>query len=64
MRNKFYWKYKTDGKQTIIDRVCPLCRVQGRNINLFDARNPENDVNVIIATCCTCKGLYHLDAET
>ena len=55
--------YGKDGKQTVIDRVCPLCRVLGKNINLYDAKNPEHEINIIIATCVACKGLYHIDAE-
>jgi hypothetical protein len=50
-------------KETETDRVCPLCHVYGKNINLYDARNDENQIFITVATCCACKGLYHIDAE-
>ena len=53
----------TQDKSTKIDRVCPLCHTYGLNINLYDAINVEKGVNITVATCCTCKGLYHIDGE-
>jgi len=46
-------------KEALINRVCPLCRVYGKNIRLFDAKEIKSEVNITIATCMACQGVYH-----
>ena len=50
-------------KETETDRTCPLCRTYGKNINLYDCTTKDKKVNITVATCKACKGVYHLDAE-
>ncbi len=50
-------------KDAEVDRVCPLCRVFGRNINLYDVRDTGLKIQLLIGTCMACKGLYHIDTK-
>ena len=53
----------SDLKNPLIDRVCPLCRVFGKNIKFMDLQDPKLGVSLTIATCMTCKGVYSMDCE-
>lgn len=50
-------------KRSTVDRVCPLCRTYGKNINLYEAQNTDNEVDILVATCTHCRGLYSLERK-
>ena len=50
-------------KNPIIDRVCPICRVFGKNVKFMDLRDDKIGVSLTIVTCMTCKAVYSMDCE-
>ena len=52
-----------DLKNPIIERVCPICRVLGKNVKFMDLRDDKIKVSLTIVTCMTCHAVYSMDCE-
>ena len=46
-----------------MDRVCPICRVFGKNVKFMDLHDDEAKISLTIVTCMTCKAVYNMEYE-
>lgn len=53
----------SDLKNPIIDMVCPLCRVFGKNVKFMDLQDSKLGVSLTIVTCMACHAVYSMDCE-
>lgn len=51
-------------KNPLVDMVCPLCRVYGKNVKFMDLRDDKIKISLTIVVCLSCRGVYGMDIET
>ena len=60
----FDWsQFKSNTKNPLVERVCPLCRTFGTNIKFMDLHDKDANISLTIVTCMACRGVYSMEIE-